>query len=150
MTQVQEPSPSVVDASDHIPEAPILSVTLNCPPTLEWNRTPFRIQFKVTYLGASDSSTHSAEPIIFNDYGFFQDEGLCRGTQLFHFHDDRWEAVEEDEVCGGVAFVDDPDVAVCPANHENFISLAPGESWTFSNSIYIQGSRGGLVGLGRR
>jgi hypothetical protein len=46
--------------------------------------------------------------------------------------------------------VDDPDVAVCPANHENFISLAPGESWTFSNSIYIQGSRGGLVGLGRR
>lgn len=69
---------------------------LSCPPTLEWERTPFSIQFKVTYLGASHSSMHSAEPIIFNDYGFLQDEGLCRGTQLFHFHDDRWEAVEED------------------------------------------------------
>ncbi|CAG9995805.1 unnamed protein product [Clonostachys byssicola] len=135
MANVQEPSPPVLDASDRIPEAPILSVTLSCPPTLGWNRTEFRIQFKVTYLGASDSSTHSAEPIIFNKWGFLENEGLCRGTQLFHFHDDRWEAVEEDVVCTGAGFVDDPDVAVCPANHKNFIRLAPGESWTFNTLI---------------
>ncbi|VUC30363.1 unnamed protein product [Clonostachys rosea] len=133
MAHIQEPSPAVVNASDRIPEAPILSVTLSCPPTLEWQRSLLRIQAKVTYLGVSDGSTHSAEPITFNDYGFSEDEGLCRGTQLFHFHDDHWEVVNDERY--GFAFVDDPDVAVCPANHEHFISLAPGESWSFSKLI---------------
>ncbi|CAH0048924.1 unnamed protein product [Clonostachys solani] len=135
MAHVQEPSPPVVDASDRIPEAPILGVTLSCPPTLEWDRTPFRIQAKVAYLGVSDSSsTHSAEPITFNNYPFFEDEGLFRGIQLFHFHDDHWEVVD-DEGHGGFGIADDPDVAVCPANHESFISLAPEESWTFNRLI---------------
>ncbi|KAJ7034600.1 hypothetical protein C8F04DRAFT_1101526 [Mycena alexandri] len=123
-----------IDASERTPGAPLLRVTLGCPPILTRGQN-FDVTAKVTYDGVSDNSSLPARPIILHKYTLD-----CEGQQLYRRDANRnnWEKCDFPAGTTGFMIVDDPDVAVQVAKHEDFVSLAPGESWSTTHMLENQ------------
>jgi hypothetical protein len=79
--------------------------------------------------------------VIFHKYLLEVPEGPREGYYLYHRRGGSaewgsgYEPEDEEE---GFMIVDDPDVSVRPAEHKDFISLRPGETWTTQRRL--QGS----------
>ncbi|OTA99828.1 hypothetical protein M426DRAFT_268576 [Hypoxylon sp. CI-4A] len=126
-SQVRAPSPPPIQASERDPEAPVLNVELKCPSIIKKGET-LEVKVKVTYEG------NSSKPIIFHTHAIEVRSGPREGYRLYRRRHDEWEEcdLDEDE---GFRIVDDPDVPVKVSEHEDFVSLRPGESWTTSRHL---------------
>ncbi|KAH6847195.1 hypothetical protein B0I37DRAFT_139359 [Chaetomium sp. MPI-CAGE-AT-0009] len=128
------------------PGAPILTLTLECAPTVT-GRGPFGITIKVTYTGQicgpDGQSSTTTRPITFRVWSILGDLGLTEGFWLRRQRgasgnpngngndtDTSWEFCSFDEDKQGFRLYDAPDVAVYVAQDDQFTSLRPGESWT--------------------
>ncbi|OQD84312.1 hypothetical protein PENANT_c013G06838 [Penicillium antarcticum] len=121
-------SPEPVGGGARVPGAPILSVELQCPPTI-YCQGPFQITGKVHYHRPISSE---ARAIIFHTWIFTDDFGLyrCKGTDL--------QFIDTESPIDGYAIYDDPDVLSNVTAHNDFTTLQPGESWEFSRHIQGQ------------
>lgn len=89
---------------------------------------------KVTYDAEKVNDEPPARAIIFHTYAFEAAEGPREGYHLYRqqTYDNKlvWESYEDSDATPGWAIYDDPDVSVRPAQHKDFVTLAPGETWT--------------------
>ncbi|KAH7371845.1 hypothetical protein BKA64DRAFT_268209 [Cadophora sp. MPI-SDFR-AT-0126] len=127
-------SPKPIEASERIPEAPILSVILHCPPEVPSGGI-IDVQVKVTY-----EATQPARPITFHTHLFEVSDSPREGFRLYRHRDgDKWEKyVSPEETRSGFMIVDEPDIEVSPGQHEDFVSLRPGESWSTQRRIQAE------------
>lgn len=97
---------------------------------------------KVTYKSAS--SAQDTRPIIFHIFAFTAHEDAREGYRLYRLRPDKtstsdggqiWETCDESSSVDGFMIFDDPDVAVHPSQHKDFMSLKPGESWTIRERL---------------
>ncbi|PVH79613.1 hypothetical protein DL98DRAFT_560718 [Cadophora sp. DSE1049] len=117
-------------------QAPILSVTLNCPPEAPGSGI-IDVEVKVTYEAMEHDGDQPARPITFHTYPFDVSDSPREGFRLYrHRGGDKWEKyVSPEETQSGFMIVDEPDLEVSPGQHEDFASLQPGESWSTQRRI---------------
>lgn len=127
LSQHRSQSPPPVQPSERDPEAPILSVELECPPTVHRGDI-FEIKVKVTY------ESDRPRPIIFHTYPLEGWSGPREGFRLYRRRSNEWEECEIDEGTGFM-IVDDLDVSVNVSEDSNFVSLKPGESWVTTRRL---------------
>ncbi|KAH6842749.1 hypothetical protein B0I37DRAFT_330220 [Chaetomium sp. MPI-CAGE-AT-0009] len=138
--------PAGFEPRDRVPGAPILTVTMECAPTVT-GRGPFGITIKVTYTGQicgpDGQLSTTTRPITFRvwsitaDFGETTREGFwlhrqrgASGNGNGNGTDTSWEVCSFDSDKQGFRLYDAPDVAVHVAQYRHFTSLRPGESWT--------------------
>ncbi|CEN61273.1 hypothetical protein ASPCAL07935 [Aspergillus calidoustus] len=123
----------------HSPGAPILSVKLSTdgPEPIELRNVDpssyhghrVDVNVTVTYHGVNENGNERLEeapPIIFHTYAI-TDPTVAMSCYRQR-NDNEWEEVESEEGCLG--YVDFPNQRVHVGDHEDFVSLKAGESWT--------------------
>jgi hypothetical protein len=121
--------------------APILVVTLDCPPTLTLHKaypgsTTFEVQVTVAY-----DAPPSEKPVTFHTYDFqpwvLFPRTLREGYALYKYcnldedsDEQEWQICDTEADCGGFAIYDAPDIKLRIREDGDFASLRPGESWT--------------------
>jgi hypothetical protein len=111
------------------PGAPVLSVELECAPTLT-HTGPLDVTVKVVYHGLADG-TEEARPITLHIYAFKGLHTLAEGFRLYRRCNGKWET-SYDNGETGFNIYDDPDIPVNVTQDKDFVSLRPGECWTTS------------------
>lgn len=132
------------------PGAPILTVELECAPTITL-MGKVTVNLKVTYTGqvcgpdGPASHTTTTRPITFRSWSIVADlrEDDREGFSLFRRRGGRSELPWEPGDLGfggyeGFRIYDAPDVPVRVAEHEDFTTLRPGESWTTTQYLHDQ------------
>ncbi|KAJ5157153.1 uncharacterized protein N7482_008253 [Penicillium canariense] len=130
---VPRASPEPVRDEDRVPGAPILSVELQCPPTIH-RQVPYQVTGKVHY---HPSISQKAKAITFHTVIFHRFIVANDCFQLYRRKGADLEPIDTDDPHDAYRIYDDPDVLVNVTGHDNFTTLRPGESWAFSR--YIQG-----------
>ncbi|KAK4118577.1 hypothetical protein N657DRAFT_583394 [Parathielavia appendiculata] len=132
--------------------APILNVTLKCPPTVTINSFLI-VGVKVTYTGqvcgpdGQPSSETTTQPITFRTrsiiYGLTDNIGYREGFRLYRRRggDDHvpWEGCNMDDTDMGCGLFDFPDETVRVAEHMDFTTLKPGETWATTKTLQEPG-----------
>jgi hypothetical protein len=85
------------------------------------------VNVTVTYHGIDENSLE-APPIIFHTFAITDPE-VAVGLQHLQ-RNGEWEEVEDESAGGCLGYVDFPNKQVHVSDHEKFVSLKVGESWT--------------------
>lgn len=92
---------------------------------------PLTVTTKVIYHGLADGA-EDGRPITFRLYALQNLDTLAEGFHLYCRSNGKWERYyDHDFVCGWKIY-DDPDIPVNVSQDEGFVSLQPGECWTWS------------------
>ncbi|KAJ5460029.1 uncharacterized protein N7458_001581 [Penicillium daleae] len=126
-------SPGPVQDENRVLGAPILSVELQCPPTIH-RQGLFQVIRELHY---HPSESQEAKAITFHTLIASRSIATRDCFQLYRRNVTRLERVETDSLNDAYAIYDDPDVLVKVTAHDDFTTLRPGESWNFPQ--YIQG-----------
>ena len=124
----QKRAKDVFPRTEHMerdPDAPNLNVSLTCPPLFHQN-THLEVTVQVAY-----DAPVAARPITLHRHHFEDD---C-SYQLGRLCDGTWRNYDDEDGGCGFRIVDDPDVPVTVGQHDHFVDLQPGESWTTSQRI---------------
>ncbi|KAJ4287048.1 hypothetical protein N0V88_007813 [Collariella sp. IMI 366227] len=128
------------------PEAPILTMSLECAPTTTLNGV-LSVEVKVTYTGqVSELDGYpgpdtTKRPITFRTWSIIGLDDWPKGFGLYRWRDGDneapWEACNLENGACGFQIYDEPDVAVRVVEHEDFTTLKPGGgSWTTTNYLH--------------
>ncbi|KAJ5884632.1 hypothetical protein N7495_009142 [Penicillium taxi] len=105
---------------DHKLDTPILIVDIECPlPVVEY-LDYFPLTINVTYYQRHPGESR---PIVFHINSF-------QTIWLYIQRGDSWEAAEEPTP--GFALFDNPDIQVAVGRSDEFASLCPGETWSWT------------------
>ncbi|KAB8265586.1 hypothetical protein BDV32DRAFT_144110 [Aspergillus pseudonomiae] len=123
------PSPEPLSPREplsRVPGAPILSVSIECPPTFTKDQDK-NAKVHVIYHSSS-KGPGDLTPITFHVFN------LLEGN-LQRQRGQEWGYFESEEM--PYRIYDDPDIEVSPSQHADFVSLQPGDSWTQMDSLEL-------------
>lgn len=89
----------------------------------------------VTYVGPEAGPTGTfPRPITLHTWPFSDPEFLVLARE--HGDGGEWEEMEPEDGCMGFRLVDNPPIRTTAGAHKDFVSLAPGESWSVSHEVH--------------
>ncbi|KAI9149591.1 kinesin light [Paramyrothecium foliicola] len=110
------------------PDLPTLTASLEAAPTFTMSK-PYMVTLRVKY----EETPQRLGPIMYHNYQA-SDRFLVSKKEEKEGRD-VWE-LQVSDVSTGFILVDDPDVRVKVAEHEDFVSLKPGETWSREFAIH--------------
>ncbi|KAJ9304085.1 hypothetical protein DTO217A2_6433 [Paecilomyces variotii] len=134
------PTPPLIQASERVPGAPVLSLELSCSPIMTLTGS-LDVHIKVIYHGVSNSDntaiSKEAQPITFHTHAFDPVDGEFRVyrrrclDQSRPETEEEWETFEGDDYCQ-FGIWDNPDKLINVSENPKgrFPTLFPGESWS--------------------
>ncbi|KAJ9223677.1 hypothetical protein DTO169C6_4029 [Paecilomyces variotii] len=134
------PTPPLIQASERVPGAPVLSLELSCSPIMTLTGS-LDVHIRVIYHGVSNSDntaiSKEAQPITFHTHAFDPVDGEFRVyrrrclDQSRPETEEEWETFEGDDYCQfGIWDNHDKLINVSENPKGRFPTLFPGESWS--------------------
>ncbi|RAK98564.1 uncharacterized protein BO80DRAFT_466779 [Aspergillus ibericus CBS 121593] len=133
-------TPPLIQASERVPGAPVLSLELSCSPTMTLTRI-LESRIRVVYHGLSDNDDATtgdkgSQPITFHTYAFdtsrkFRVSRRRCADESSPEAEEEWETFI-DEGCCQFGIWDNPDMLMNVSENPDgrFPTLFPGESWS--------------------
>ncbi|CAG8218914.1 unnamed protein product [Penicillium salamii] len=133
------PSPRAISPCSRVSGAPIFSVSISGPATLSMkDQTPSNPRYPLTVTVSYEAEAghpHSGRPITFRSFIFEQPDDHDEGFRIYRKGNDEWTPHEWRTHQWGFIIVENTPLNVGRNDENQFWTLKPGESWSFTREV---------------
>ncbi|KGO39836.1 hypothetical protein PEX1_003390 [Penicillium expansum] len=133
------PSPRAISPSARVHGAPVFNVRISGPATLSMKDQAFSMpRYPLTVTVSYDAGaelSHSNRPITFRSFIFKQPDDHHQGYRLYREWNDGWTPYEWRTHQRGFIITEPTALNVGRNDENNFWTLKPGESWSFTRKV---------------
>ncbi|OQD62916.1 hypothetical protein PENPOL_c010G01511 [Penicillium polonicum] len=133
------PSPRAISPSARVNGAPIFSIRIAGPATLPMkNQSSSRLRYPLTVTVSYNGEAglpHSDRPLTFRSFIFKRPDDHNEGYRLYRGGNDSWTPYEWRTHQRGFIVTEPAPLNVGRNDENNFWTLKPGESWSFTREV---------------